>query len=176
MDARKLATRDANGKFVKGWNKVSDEDRFWSKVDKRGPDECWEWQAGKTQGYGLIKYGGGNAKVRAHRLSYELLVGPIPGGLCVCHHCDNRACVNPKHLFVGTRDDNNKDAAKKGRMKGPPNLKGENHPMSKLTWDEVKSIRTLYWMGVKDKRELADTYGVHHKTIVRIAEGKSWKY
>src|SRR5690348_1907218 len=72
------------------------EQRFWAKVDRRGPGECWTWQATQTNGYGQFKIDG---KQRyAHRVSYELTVGPIPDGLQIDHLCRNRACVNPAHM------------------------------------------------------------------------------
>lgn len=94
--------------------------RFWAKVDKRGPDECWTWTAGLNgQGYGIFCIGG---KARgAHRVSYFLSRGEIGNGLSVCHSCDNPPCVNPAHLWVGTAQDNSDDRVRKGRAyNGPP--------------------------------------------------------
>lgn len=98
------------------------EERFWDKVDKRGPDECWNWTGG-TCGrdhfiYGSMKEGG--RATTAHRFSYALAYGPIPQSAdprdhCVCHHCDNTLCVNPGHLFIGTHKDNMQDKMNKGR-------------------------------------------------------------
>src|SRR4051812_27415515 len=83
-----------------GKPKLSLADRFWPKVVKRGKNECWLWIGAKNpHGYGRL---GGKPNRPAHRLSYEINVGPIPDGLCVCHKCDTPLCVNPNHLFLGT--------------------------------------------------------------------------
>ena len=95
----------------------TDADRFWSHVDKRGPDDCWEWKDGATpQGYGLAMIGG--HRTTAPRVSWILANGEIPDGLLVCHNCpdgDNPLCVNPAHLFLGTYKDNTQDMIQKGR-------------------------------------------------------------
>ena len=88
-------------------------DRIWPLVSKGDPSGCWLWMGYKVGGYGSIRVGGRNRRV--HRLVYELLVGPIPVGLLVCHHCDTPACCNPAHLFLGTQKANMQDASAKGR-------------------------------------------------------------
>ena len=147
------------------------EEKFWSKVDIRGSDECWPWKAGRfTSGYGTInRRGRGNA--RAHRVAWELTYGPIPDGLCVLHHCDNPRCINPKHLFLGTQADNMADAARKCRM-----TRGERHCSAKLTNEQIISIREEYARGKITHRKLGAIFNVSHTTIGAIIRHRTWRH
>lgn len=97
--------------------KPSDEERFWSRVDRRGPDECWPWTGSRNPaGYGAFSRGG--KRSNTHRVAWEMTHGPIPGRLHVLHACDNPPCCNPAHLSLGTHEDNMADMVAKGRGRG----------------------------------------------------------
>ena len=145
------------------------EVRFWAKVKKAGPNDCWEWQAyTNTGGYGRFK-AGGNDILLAHRYSYELHHGPIPDGSIVMHSCDNPPCCNPAHLSVGTHKENAADKVDKGRGFS---LRGEVNPKSKLTEEAVRTIRASSERSVV----LAEQYGVNRVTIAKARYGRSWKH
>lgn len=144
-------------------------ERFWNKVKKT--DNCWEWTANSDKdGYGKFKLKDGT-QMRAHRFSYELENGPIDKGLFVCHKCDNRACVNPNHLFLGTPKDNTQDMIKKGRS-----LSGRQNPAAKLTEEDVREIRKLYSNKLLDQPALAGFYGMHQTIISAIVRRQIWKF
>ena len=128
---------------------------------------CQIWTGGLTQdGYGEIKING--KKERAHRVSWRENKGKIPPRMCILHRCDTRPCINPDHLFIGTRPDNVEDMDKKGRRKVGL---GENHGHSKLTKEDIIAIRTMPGTA----REIAQKFGVAHSGIVRIKQGHIWK-
>lgn len=104
-------------KGTKGFKSRPLEERFWEKVDKRGPDECWPWNASRDKnGYGHFGIGNGRT-TRAHRVSWQLAnSSEIPAAMLACHTCDNPPCVNPAHIFIGTMADNLQDASAKGRV------------------------------------------------------------
>ena len=153
----------------------STQERFWSKVDVRGPDNCWVWIAGKTHdGYGQLRLGG--TAQYTHRIGWELANGQIPSGLCVLHHCDNPGCVNPAHLFLGTRADNVADMISKGRRRTRyADMHGENGPNARLKKIQVMAIRHWLKKGYT-QRKIAKVFGVGASTISRINRGEGWSY
>lgn len=149
--------------------------RFWRKVDKSGGDDaCWTWTAGvDRRGYGKFRINDDAKDTLAHRFSYELHFGPFDADLCVCHSCDNPPCVNPSHLFLGTRADNNADMVAKGRHANG-HLSGERSPTAKLTDAQAREIRVIYETGLT-QREIADKFGVSRSTISNVVLWKNWK-
>ena len=133
--------------------------RFWGRVDRSG--ECWLWTAGKSGGYGVV----GHNSQKAHRVAWELTIGPIPQGMQVLHRCDNPPCVNPEHLFLGTNHDNMLDRQAKGRTKNL--FTSDTHPFKVLDSADIRMIRTLRRSGWK-QRELAVVFGVSRGHIAQL--------
>jgi hypothetical protein len=130
---------------------------------------CWVWVGQEnTWGYGRLSRN--RIERLAHRLAYRAFVGPIPDGLRVLHHCDNPACCNPSHLFIGTDADNMRDMATKGRC---ADRRGELAPNSKLTMDSVCSMRQEHANGARIS-DLARKYGVSRRTIGFAIRGETW--
>ena len=157
----------------------SDIDRFWGNVEKKGPTPdqmpgigpCWVWLAGCTSGYGYFYLRNPYRQIGAHRLSWQLAMGPIPDELWVLHHCDNRKCVNPGHLFLGTNLDNIADRTRKGRGYMRP---GAAHPRAKLAEQDVISIRQQYALGSTSYRKLAAIFNVSERTVRGIVRREYW--
>ena len=167
-------------------------DRFWGKIDKQvsntfyNNQRCWIWtEKPNDTGYGYIRIKGKG--YLAHRLSWLLQYGELDDSACVLHHCDNRLCVNPNHLFLGTRRDNVLDMVSKGRNVPPfgerngrythpeTTAKGERNGMSKLSDTQVLEIRTRYayhGRGGEDAKTLSKIFGVAISTICRIVKKK----
>jgi hypothetical protein len=134
--------------------------------------DCIEWTGPKTNaGYGVLGLGGRNGKdYLAHRLSYEQKYGEIPEGLCACHKCDNRWCVNPDHIFIGTKKDNTHDALRKHRLSC-----GEDNNLSKLKESDVIDIHSMATSGVMQKTIMAK-YNITRTTIYMIKNQQSWRH
>lgn len=147
------------------------EECFWPKVDKNGPNGCWEWAAGRDKdSYGKFRSGVGFAR-SAHRFAWFLAFGEIPEGLWVLHRCDNPPCCNPSHLFLGNAAQNNADMAKKGRA-----ARGARNGRVKLTEEEVYKIRKLHATNNYTQEALSKTFGVSQAHISYIILGKSWAW
>jgi HNH endonuclease len=173
------------------------EERFWAHVEKT--ETCWLWTGARhTNGYGAFAMQTGklvHKNMVAHRMAYELTYGAILPGLFCCHHCDNRPCVRPDHLFLGTATDNMQDMVRKRRhgsmvhpervprgalhpSKTRPELRprGEGHPRARLTEVQVREIRRLYAEEQATQWGLARTFGVSRSVIQRVLARTSWAH
>jgi hypothetical protein len=145
--------------------------RFWRKVDKRGTNECWPWKACTQVGYGKFQmkddvYG-------AHRIAYYLHHKKDAAPLLVCHTCDIRHCVNPKHLFRGSSADNSADMVRKGRS---ARTAGEANGYAKLTEEQVLKIRELFATGRFTQRSLGQRFHVAQNTIQHVVVRDTWRH
>ncbi len=156
------------------------KERFWEKAKIGPPDECWEWQrCVHKPGYGRFRLYGSTEG--AHRVAWMLSYGPIPPEMQVCHHCDNRRCVNPKHLFLGTVKDNVADMTSKGRAHYQKpgfhsTTTGEDNGWSKLTSDRVIEIRKAYDSGTETGVSMAERFGVSQTTISKVGRRETWRH
>lgn len=153
--------------------------RFWSKVNKNAsipthcPElgQCWEWIAScSKKGYGQIGIQG--KVLRTHRFVWEITNGGIPDELQVLHKCDNRKCVNPNHLFLGTNTDNVRDKVIKSRQS---KMIGEKNPCRKLSWEQISDMRSRFSRNEIRAKDLIKEYGMSPSQISKILNEKSWK-
>ena len=150
---------------------------FWASVH-RCPNGCWEWQRERSRrgGYGMVRYKtGGRVKwTGAHRIAYQLCIEPVTRDVCVLHICDNPPCVRPDHLFVGSRGDNNRDTAAKGRHRSK-GLCGSSAPCARLTEGQVIEMRQRYCSG-ESASAIARDMGVTPQHAARVCAGLSWRH
>lgn len=146
--------------------------RFWKKVDRKGPDECWEWTGARIQrGYGVGT--ADKVKFYAHRRSFAINIGTLGDAAVVMHRCDNPPCVNPAHLVAGTQSDNMRDCVAKGRYVSW-DKRGERHGMAKLTEEQVLLIREQ--RGITTQVALAARFGVGQSLVSAIQLRKAWPH
>lgn len=139
-------------------------ERLASKT--RRTDSCWLWTGARREaGYGVIWYQG--RSISTHRAAWELAHGPISEGSCVLHRCDTPSCVNPTHLFLGTKGENCSDRSAKGR-----DSHGEAHYLAKLTEERVREIR----LSDRSNTELARKHGVSREAIRAARERRTWRH
>ncbi len=148
--------------------------RFWSKVNVKGFDECWEWTAHRNnKGYGIL--GLQRDTFLATRVSWTIENGKIPDGMEILHSCDNPGCVNPKHLKSGTHKENIEDMFSKGRNKKGFIHRGEGHKLSKLSEKDIPIIRKLFDEGIST-HVIGKRFGVNSKTIWFIGKRIAWSH
>lgn len=144
------------------------KEHFLRNVEKT--ESCWLWKGcAQPNGYGL--YGMDYKVLRAHRASYVIFKGPIQKGFLVLHSCDNRSCVNPKHLRTGTHKDNSMDAIKRNRQ-----IRGSAHGRSKMSEEDVLRLRKQYDGKHGSIKKLADKEGLNKELVRKILKRLSWTH
>ncbi len=144
--------------------------KFWSRVEVRTSRVCWLWRGMKNQsGYGRFRPTWNDPEVKAHRFAWQIVNGPVPDGKLIIHSCDTPACCNPKHLRVGSYQDNSDDCVTRGRQS---RLLGTANPRTKLTDDQVAAIRRDPRPGVQVARD----YGVCDSLISMIRKGQRRRF
>lgn len=146
----------------------------WEKfIDRTLPNGCWEWTGTTNRsGYGLFTVVKGRSPVLAHRHSYAKYKADVPEGMLVCHSCDNRNCVNPEHLWIGSIADNNRDCRAKGRNIPPPYRQGEHHTQAKLSASDVSRIRE-FPSSIR-LAAIAEQFGISYQQVSRIRRMERW--
>lgn len=144
------------------------DDRFWSKVVKTSPEGCWLWSANmNNKGYGLFRPGGTVPKQLAHRVSYEAAFGKIPNGGIILHSCDNRICVNPAHLRVGTFKENTADMYSRDR-----GISGEKHPNCRIRVEDVLEMRSR--AKTEPHSLIAADFSISRRHASDVIAGRRW--
>lgn len=144
-------------------------DRLWRQIVKDPITGCWNWTgASNRYGYGRMSVFG--KRTLTHRLSWEYHYGPIPSGMNILHKCDNPACCNPEHLFIGTQQDNIADMHQKGRDRS---LSGESSAKARLSAEQVRQIRSMYASGVSPSA-IGDQFGIKRCHVCNIAKRRIW--
>lgn len=157
-------------------NKEDQNRRFWMKVSRSSPTECWLWiGAKKPTGYGNIRRD--KKYTTAHRVSWEIHFGEVPNGMQVLHSCDNPSCCNPHHLMLGTSMSNHIDMVKKGRSNSNHKNRryGEENSKHKLSADQVKEIRRKYIPGLIRQKDIGNEYGVSQVLVSLIIRNEARK-
>lgn len=140
---------------------------FWNRINKKSDEQCWEWNGAIYDvGYGKVTFG--TSTYSTHRISYFLSYNKWPDNLWVLHKCDNRICVNPLHLFLGTPQDNSTDMLNKNRQS-----QGEECHLSKLFEEQVRYIHDNKHI---NQKRIAEILGTSQTNISAIRTGKSWKH
>jgi|SRR5579864_39387 len=159
--------------LVARWGVKSLADRFWDKVGNRfSTGECWSWIGAKSSaGYGILSKKPGPSPLYAHRISWELNNGPIPHGACVLHRCDNPPCVNPDHLFLGSKRDNSRDMAAKGRAGARWGEQSSHHLLTDSLVREMRRLHSngLSYAGIGAEFDLS-------KGTVQYAVSRGWRH
>lgn len=164
---------DATGNVVVGEDQFAAKTRtnIAEKLSIGVENQCWAWTGHKDRdGYGItwVK----PKTIKAHRLIFNLIRGPIPSGMLVCHKCDNPGCVNPEHLFLGSNSENIQDSISKGRW-----ACGESKCGSKLTDGDVKEIRRLYDSGAQTPKQIAAQFqNVSYRLVWLVCRRKAWRH
>jgi len=159
---------------MKKYTKEDFARRFWTRVKISDLLECWEWQGATVAGYGNLYVGpfakGNVVTRRAHRIAWEMTYGSIPVKMWVLHKCDNRLCVNPAHLFLGSPAQNSADMVRKNRQ-----ARGETHSQSKLTEDNVREIRLMVFSG-QSQGDVAKKFDIDPSTVSNIITRRTWNF